>query len=340
MENLYLYDLKECYMKRAIITGVSGYVPDEVLSNADLEKMMETSDEWITTRTGIKERRLLPKDRAVVYVGEKVVKDLLEKTNTDPVSIDMLICATCTGDYIMPDSANSICYKSGLSNAFGFDLNAACSGFVFALHTASQFIQSGTYKKIIVIGAEKMSSYMNYQDRTTSIIFGDGGGGILLEPSDDQNLGIIDAVLKGDGSGCEYLNIVGGGSLRPNRIDNIEDKRNFLYQDGKKIFKRAVTGMYETIEELMKRNDLSNEDVDWIVPHQANDRILTSVAKHLNYPYEKVMNNIIRYGNTSAGTIPLCLWEYEDQLKVGDGLMFTAFGGGFTWGSLFLRWAY
>ena len=327
-------------MKRAIITGVSGYVPDEVLSNSDLEKMMDTSDEWITTRTGIKERRILPKDRAVVHVGEQVVKDLLAKTNTDPASIDMVICATCTGDYIMPDTANSICFKSGLTNAFGFDLNAACSGFVFALHTASQFIKAETYKKVIVIGAEKMSSYMNYQDRTTSIIFGDGGGAILLESSDNPDLGIVDALLKGDGSGCEYLNIVGGGSLIPNRTENIEDKRHFLYQDGKRIFKRAVKGMYETIEEVMKRNNLTNDDVDWIVPHQANDRILTAVAGHLNYPYEKVMNNIARYGNTSAGTIPLCLWEYEDQLKKGDGIMLTAFGGGFTWGSLFLRWAY
>ncbi|MCL4117692.1 UNVERIFIED_CONTAM: hypothetical protein GTU68_058125 [Idotea baltica] len=287
--------------------------------------MMETSDEWITTRTGIKERRILPKDRAVIHVGEQVVQDLLKKNDLDPASIDMLICATCTGDYIMPDSANSICYKAGLTKAFGFDLNAACSGFVFALHTATQFIQAGTYKRIIVIGAEKMSSYMNYQDRTTSIIFGDGGGGILLEASDDQSLGVIDAVLKGDGSGCEYLNIAGGGSL---------------YPDGKRIFKRAVTGMYETIEEVMKRNDLKNEDIDWIVPHQANDRILSAVAGYLDYPYERVMNNIARYGNTSAGTIPLCLWEYEDKLKKGDGIMFTAFGGGFTWGSLFLRWAY
>jgi len=327
-------------MKRAIITGVSGYVPEEILSNSDLEKMMETSDEWITTRTGIKERRILPKDRAVIHVGEQVVQGLLKKKDIDPASIDMLICATCTGDYIMPDTANSICFKSGLTNAFGFDLNAACSGFMFALHTATQFIQAGTYKRIIVIGAEKMSSYMNYQDRTTSILFGDGGGGVLLEASDDQSLGVIDAVLKGDGSGCEYLNIAGGGSLHPNREENIDAKKNFLYQDGRRIFKRAVTGMYETIEEVMKRNGLQNEDVDWIVPHQANDRILSAVAGYLDYPYEKVMNNISKFGNTSAGTIPLCLWEYEDKLKKGDGIMFTAFGGGFTWGSLFLRWAY
>lgn len=327
-------------MIRAIITAVSGYVPEEVLSNTDLEKMMDTNDEWITSRTGIRERRLLPKDQAVIHVGTEVVKQLLDKSDTDPASVDLVICATCTGDYIMPDCANSICYQSGLTGAFGFDINAACSGFLFALQTGAQFIQSGTHQKVIIIGAEKMSSYMNYQDRTTSILFGDGGGGIILEGSRDPELGIIDAVLRGDGSGKEYLNIAGGGSLLPNRTDNIDDKRNFLYQDGRKIFKRAVTGMQETIMQVMERNQLTNEDIAWIVPHQANDRILSAVANHLNYPYDRVMNNIAKYGNTSAGTIPLCLWEYEHLLSPGDGIMMTAFGGGFTWGSLFLRWAY
>ncbi len=327
-------------MIKAIISAVTGYVPEEVLSNQDLERIMDTSNEWITTRTGIKERRIMPSDKAVTYIGTRIVQDLLKKSNTNPEEIDMVICATCSGDFIMPDSANSICYQSGLTEAFGFDLNAACSGFLFALHTASQFIRSGTYQKVIVIGAEKMSAYMNYEDRTTSILFGDGGGGVILEASTDSIYGIVDAVLKGDGSGYRYLNIRGGGSLHPLTEESFAAKEHYLYQDGKRIFKRAIRGMYEAIDEVMKRNQLENDDVDWIVPHQANDRILSSVAEHLNYPYEKVMNNIAKFGNTSAGTIPLCLWEYEDQLKKGDGLMLTAFGGGFTWGALFLRWAY
>lgn len=327
-------------MNQAIITAVSGYVPEEILSNQDLEKMMETNDEWITSRTGIKERRVMPEGQAVTHIGIQTVKDILAKSNTDPASIDLVICATCTGDYSLPDCANSICYQSGLSKAFGFDVNAACSGFVFSLHTAAQFIKTGAYKKIIVIGAEKLTSFMNYEDRTTSIIFGDGGGGVLLEAADMEGYGVIDAELAGDGSGKDMLRIDAGGSLNPLTPENIGERRHYVSQDGKKIFKRAVSGMSTSMSAVMKRNGLVNDDLAWVVPHQANLRIISSVANQLDFPMERVMVNIEKYGNTSAGTIPLCLWEYESQLKKGDNVMLTAFGGGFTWGSLYLKWAY
>ena len=327
-------------MINAVITAVSGYVPDEVLSNADLEKIMDTNDEWIRSRTGISERRIMPDNQAVTHIGAEVVKDIIKKKELDPASIELVICATCTADYILPDSANSICYLSGLSKAYGFDLNAACSGFVYALFTGAQFIKSGAYKKIIVIGAEKLSSYMNFEDRTTSIIFGDGGGGVLLEATEEEGMGIIDAVLKGDGEGKDHLRINAGGSLRPVNSDRLSAKEQYIFQDGKKIFKRAVQGMSSTIEEVMTRNNLTHDDLRWIVPHQANLRIISSVASRINFPMDRVMVNIDRYGNTSAGTIPLCLWEFESQMTRGDGIMLTAFGGGFTWGSLFLRWAY
>ena len=326
-------------MANAIITAVAGYVPDQILSNRDLEKIMDTSDEWIQSRTGIQARRVMPSNEAVSDIGAYVVRDILKKSGTKPEEIDLLICATCTADYILPDSANSICFKTGLRNAFGFDLNAACSGFVFALHTASQFIQTGAYKKVIVVGAEKLTSYMNYEDRTTSILFGDGGGGVLLERG-GKDEGIIDAVLKGDGEGCKFLKIEAGGSLYPPTKERLELKMQYISQDGKNVFKRAVTGMAETITEVMRRNRLKKEDVNWVVPHQANERIVTAVASQIDYPMDRVMLNISRYGNTSAGTIPLCLWEYEDHLKKGDNVILTAFGGGFTWGSLYLKWAY
>ena len=327
-------------MPNAIITAVSGYVPEKILSNFDLEKMMDTNDEWITARTGIKERRILPDNEAVTAIGVRCVQDILSKNDIDPDSIDMLICATCTADYIIPDSANSICTESGLNRAFAYDLNAACSGFVFALFTASQFIQTGTYKRVIVVGAEKLSSYMNYKDRATSIIFGDGGGAVLLEPSDDPNLGVLDAVLRGDGIGREMLRIDAGGSLKPINAERLEAGDHYVIQDGKKIFKRAVQGMSGTILQVMERNNLSKDDINWIIPHQANLRIISAVANALDFPMERVMVNIDKYANTSAGTIPLCLWEFESKMKKGDGIVLTAFGGGFTWGSLFLRWAY
>lgn len=327
-------------MKSAIITGVSGYVPDQILSNQDLEKIMETNDEWISTRTGIKERRVLPEGQAVSTIGIETTKNLLEKTGTSPKEVDMLICATCTGDYILPDTANTICYHTGLSNAWGYDINAACSGFVFALYTAAQFIKTGAYRKIIVIGGEKMTSYMNYEDRTTSILFGDGGGGVLLEASDDPELGVKDAVLKGDGEGCKFLKVPAGGSLYPINHDRIDAREQYVTQDGKHVFKRAVNGMSSTVRAVIERNDLVFEDIDWLVPHQANKRIISAVANQLDFPEEKIMVNIEKYGNTSAGTIPLCLWEFEDQFSKGDNVLLTAFGGGFTWGTLYLRWAY
>lgn len=325
-------------MPNAIITAVAGYVPEKVLSNSDLEKMMDTNDEWIRSRTGISERRVLPDNEAVSHVGERLVADLLKKSNTLPEEVEMLVCATCTGDFILPDTANNICHKSGLSEAFGFDLNAACSGFVFALYTAAQFIETGRYKKIIVIGAEKLTSYMNYEDRTTSILFGDGGGGVMLEAGDTY--GVIDAILKGDGIGCSMLRISGGGSLYPLNHERIDEKMQYVTQDGKQVFRRAVAGMSGTMQQVMTRNNLNKDEINWIVPHQANERIIRAVADGMDFPIEKVMMNISSYGNTSAGTIPLCLWEYEDQLKKGDNIMLTAFGGGFTWGSLYLKWAY
>ncbi len=324
----------------AAITGVAGYVPEDVLSNIDLEKLVDTSDEWITTRTGIKERRILrTPGKATSDMGVEVVKQLLAKTNTLAEEVEMLICATVTPDTTFPDTANTILDKVGAKNAFGYDINAACSGFLFALTTAAKFIESGTYKKVIVVGGDKMSSIVDYTDRTTCIIFGDGAGGVMLEPSTEK-VGVIDSVLKADGSGREFLHMKAGGSARPATIETVENKEHFVFQDGKPVFKAAVTGMVNTLKQVMERNQLKLEDIDWLVPHQANMRIINSVADMMNFPKEKVMVNIHKYGNTTAGTLPLCLWEYESQLKKGDKLLLTAFGGGFTWGSTYIVWSY
>ena len=324
----------------AAITGVGGYVPDDVLTNADLEKMVDTTDEWITTRTGIKERRILKTPgKATSDMGVEVVRQLLEKTGTKPEEIDLLICATVTPDTTFPDTANTILDKAGAKNAFGFDINAACSGFLFALTTGAKFIESGMYKKVIVIGADKMSAIVDYSDRSTCIIFGDGAGGVLLEPNTEGN-GVIDAILKSDGSGREFLHMKAGGSLKPATPETVANKEHFVFQDGKPVFKAAVTGMVTTVNQVLARNNMTTEDIDWLVPHQANMRIINSVGDMLDFPMDKVMVNIHKYGNTTAGTLPLCLWEYESQLKKGDNLMLTAFGGGFTWGSLYLKWAY
>ncbi|MFZ1751960.1 MAG: beta-ketoacyl-ACP synthase III, partial [Saprospiraceae bacterium] len=310
----------------AAITGVGGYVPEDVLSNADLEKLVDTSDEWITTRTGIKERRILRSpDKATSDMAVEVVKEILRKTDTLPEEIDMLICATVTPDTTFPDTANTILSKVGATNAFGFDINAACSGFLYALTVGAKFIETGTYKKVIIIGADKMSSIVDYSDRTTCIIFGDGAGGVLLEPSSDGN-GVIDAVLKSDGAGREFLHMKAGGSLRPASLETISNKEHFVFQDGKPVFKAAVNGMVNTVKQVLERNHLTIDDIDWLVPHQANMRIINSVGDMLDFPKEKVMKNIEKYGNTTAGTLPLCLWEYEHQLKRGDHLMLTAFG--------------
>jgi len=323
---------------RAAVTAVGGYVPEDILSNADLEKMVDTTDEWIYTRTGIKERRILrTPGKATSDMAVEVVEQILKSRGIDPMEIDLLICATVTPDMTFPDTANTILDKVGAKNAFGFDIGAACSGFLFALSTGSKFVETGTYQKVIVIGADMMSSIVNYADRTTCIIFGDGAGGVLLEPSNNGS-GIIDAILKGDGSGRAFLHKKAGGSLSPTSLETVHNLDHFVFQDGKPVFKAAVNGMVNTIKELLDRNNLTIDDINWLVPHQANMRIINSVSEMLDFPKEKVMINIHKYGNTTAATLPLCLWEYQDQLKKGDKLILTAFGGGFTWGSTLLIW--
>jgi|UniRef100_UPI00404A6210 3-oxoacyl-[acyl-carrier-protein] synthase III len=322
----------------AAITGVCGYLPDEVVTNEDLAKIVDTSDEWITSRTGIKERRIL-RDGASSDMGAGAIKGLLEKTNTNPLDIDLVICATVTPDYPFPSTANVISDKAGLSNAWGFDLIAACSGFIYALSTASSFIESGKYKKIIVVGVDKMSSILDYEDRTTCVIFGDGAGAVLLEPN-TEGLGVQDSILRSDGSGRQYLIQPGGGSANPPTHETVDQRMHFVKQEGKQVFKFAVTNMAEVSAEIMERNNLTSDDVDWLVPHQANLRIIDATANRMGLPSEKVMVNIQRYGNTTAGTLPLCLWDWESQLKKGDNLILSAFGGGFTWGAVYLKWAY
>lgn len=326
--------------KTAAITAVGGYVPEGVLTNEDLAKMVDTSDEWITSRTGIKERHIIKeKGIAASDLGAEAVKELLHKKGLDPMEIDLLICATISPDMRVPDTANTILDKIGGKKAWGFDINAACSGFLFAMTTAAQFIESGMHKKVVVVGADVMSTVVDYSDRTTCILFGDGAGAILLEPS-EEGLGLQDSVLKGDGSGRNLLNIKAGGSLIPYNRENYDSKDFFIYQDGKSVFKAAVTGMSGAITELMQRNHLTKDEISWIVPHQANKRIINSIGEFLDFPMERVMSNIYKYGNTTAATLPLCLWDYEKQLKKGDKLLFTAFGGGFTWGASYLKWAY
>ncbi|HRI01409.1 MAG TPA: beta-ketoacyl-ACP synthase III [Saprospiraceae bacterium] len=324
----------------AAIKGIQGYVPDYVLTNAELEKMVETTDDWITTRTGVKERRIQKEPgKAASDMGKTAVEKLLQKTNTSPEEVELLICCTVTGDMVFPDTANTICHKVGIKNAFGFDINAACSGFLFGLSTAAKFIESGTHKKVIVVGVDKMSSIVDYTDRATCIIFGDGAGAVLLEPA-EEGFGIIDSVFRGDGSGREYLHMKAGGSLKPPSAETVAAKEHFVYQEGKAVFKSAINGMVDTVQQVMKRNMLTMDSIDWIVPHQANIRIINGVAEMLDFPKEKVMVNIHKYGNTTSGTLPLCLWEWEPKLKKGDRIILTAFGGGFTWGSTYLRWAY
>jgi len=323
----------------AAITGVHGYVPDYILTNKELETIVDTTDEWITSRTGIKQRHILKGEGlATSDMGVEIVKGLLEKTNTHPDEIELLICATVTADRVFPDTANTICDKVGIKNAFGFDINAACSGFLFALQTGAKFIESGTHKKVIVVGVDMMSSIIDYSDRTTCVIFGDGGGGVLLEPNDQY--GILDADLHGDGSGRAFLHMKAGGSLMPASADTVANKLHFVYQEGKTVFKQAVKGMAQAVSKVVERNHMSVNDVDWLVPHQANMRIINTVAESLDFPMEKVMVNIEKFGNTTAGTLPLCMWEWEDKLKKGDRIVLTAFGGGFTWGALLLTWAY
>ena len=324
----------------AAITCVGGYVPDYVMTNKELEKIVDTTDEWITTRTGIKERRILKGEgKATSDMGAEVVKEICEKRGMSPKEIDLILVATVTPDMPFPSTSNLICDKVGASKAWGFDLSAACSGFLFALVTGQRFIESGAYKKVVVVGADKMSSIINYDDRTTCIIFGDGAGGVLLEPT-EENVGVMDSVLKSDGSGKEYLNIKAGGSYKPSSYETIDNKEHFVYQEGRSVFKFAVTNMADVAAEVMERNNLKGSDVDWLVPHQANLRIIDATRERAGLPQEKVMINIQKYGNTTAGTLPLCLWDWEKKLKKGDNLLLAAFGGGFTWGSVYLKWAY
>ncbi len=325
---------------RASITGVHGYVPDYVLTNKELETIVDTNDEWITSRTGIKQRHILKgENQGTSVIGIAAVKGLLEKTNTNPEDIDLIICATTTPDMTFPATANLIGDAIGAKNAFNYDLQAACSGFIYALVTGSQFIETGKYKKVVVVGADKMSSIVDYTDRTTCIIFGDGGGAVLLEPG-DNDLGIMDSMLKSDGSGAPHLHMKAGGSRRPASVETIENREHFVYQEGSAVFKFAVTNMADAAAEVMERNNLTGDDIKYLVPHQANKRIIDATARRMNVGEEKVMLNIHKYGNTTSGTIPLCLWDYESQLRKGDNLIIAAFGGGFTWGSIWLKWAY
>ncbi|MFK8103619.1 MAG: beta-ketoacyl-ACP synthase III [Saprospiraceae bacterium] len=324
---------------RASITGVHGYVPDYVLSNKELETMVDTNDEWIFSRTGIKERRILKdKSLAASDMGVKMVEGLLEKTNTKPEEIEMLLCATITPDMVFPDTANTISDKIGAKNSFGYDINAACSGFLYALNTGAKFIETGTYKKVVIVGLDVMSSIIDYSDRATCVIFGDGGGAVMLEPTTDGT-GIQDSILRSNGHGRHFLHMKAGGSLKPTTMDSVAAREHYVYQEGRTVFKHAVSGMTSAVADLFAQNQLEEKDIDWLVPHQANKRIIDVVAGQLDFPMEKVMVNIHKYGNTTAGTLPLCLWDWEDKLKKGDKIVLTAFGGGFTWGATYLIWS-
>ena len=324
----------------AAITGIQGYVPDYVLNNKELEELVDTNDEWIVSRTGIKERRILKdENKGSSDLGTAAVNGLLKKTNTRAEDIDLLICATATPDMLFPSTACLIANKIGAGNICAFDIMAACSGFLYALTTASKFVESGTYKKVIVVGCDKMSSIVDYTDRTTCVIFGDGAGAVLLEPNFD-GLGIQDTILRSDGGGGEFLHQKAGGSLHPASHKTVDAREHFVYQDGQPVFKAAVKSMADVSEEIMKRNNLTADDVAWLVPHQANKRIIDATSRRMGVGDEKVMLNIEKYGNTTTGTIPLCLWDWETQLKKGDNLVLAAFGGGFTWGSIYLKWAY
>lgn len=325
---------------RAAITGIGGYVPEYILTNDELSRMVDTSDEWIMTRIGIKERRILKGEgKATSDMGAEAVKQLLSKTNTDPSEVDMLICAVVTPDMLFPATANIIADKTNIRNAFGFDINAGCSSFLYALTTASKFVESGTHKKVIVVGADKMSSIVDYQDRATCPIFGDGAAAVLLEPT-TEDLGVMDAMLHSDGVGRIHLHQKAGGSQKPPTHETIEAREHYIYQEGQPVFKWAVSKMADISVDMMKRHNLTADDLAWLVPHQANMRIIEATANRMCLSKDKVMINIQRYGNTTSATLPLCLWEWESQLRKGDNIILAAFGAGFTWGSLYLKWAY
>lgn len=325
---------------RAAITGIQGWVPDYILTNEKLASMVDTSDEWITTRTGIKERRILRGEGlGTSDLAVPAVKGLLEKTGTDPLDVDLLICATVTPDMQFPATANIITDKAGLKNAWGFDMNAACSGLIYAITVASQYIETGKYKKVIVVGADKMSSIVDYTDRATCVIFGDAGSAMLLEPTEEE-VGVMDSILRSDGSGRIHLHQKAGGSVKPASAETVAAREHYIYQEGQAVFKFAVTNMADVAVEIMEKNNLKSEDIAYLVPHQANLRIIEATARRMGLERERVMINIQRYGNTTSGTIPLCLWEWEDKLKKGDNVVLSAFGGGFTWGAVYVKWAY
>jgi 3-oxoacyl-[acyl-carrier-protein] synthase-3 len=324
----------------AAITGVGGFVPEYRLTNKILETMVDTTDEWIKSRTGIEERRILKGEGlGSSDMGVEAVKNLCKKRGISADEIECLICATVTPDMTFPATANIICDKAGINNAFSFDVEAACSGFLYALTTGAALVESGRYKKVVVVGSDKMSSIIDYTDRTTCIIFGDGAGAVLLEPSVDDT-GIKDSLLKSDGSGRKYLHMKAGGSVKPATVETVLAKEHFVYQEGQAVFKFAVKGMADVSYELMQRNNLTADDIAWLVPHQANLRIIDATANRMDLPKEKVMINIQKYGNTTAGTLPLCLWDWESKLKKGDNIILAAFGGGFTWGATWIKWAY
>ncbi len=324
----------------AAITAVAGFVPEDRLTNFDLEKMVDTNDEWIRTRTGISERRILKGEGlATSDMVVPAVLDLCKKRGISPTEIDCMIVGTVTPDMVFPSTANVVCDKIGAINAFGFDVSAACSGFLFSLTTGATFIESGRYKKVVVVGADKMSAIIDYTDRNTCVIFGDGAACVLLEPN-EEGFGVQDSILKSDGAGRNYLNMKAGGSLRPATMETVANREHFAYQEGQTVFKFAVKGMADVSAELLERNNLTGEDIAWLVPHQANLRIIDATANRMGLPKEKVMINIEKFGNTTAATIPLCLWEWEPQLKKGDNIVLAAFGGGFTWGATWIKWAY
>jgi 3-oxoacyl-[acyl-carrier-protein] synthase III len=324
----------------AVITGVGGFVPEKIVTNEDICKLVDTTDEWIVSRTGIKERRCLEgSTTGSSYMGIKAVEELLKKTGVNPEEIEAVICATTTPDYFFPATATIIAHQCGLVNAFAFDLSAACSGFIFALSNASSLIESGKYKKIIVVASEKMTSVTDYQDRATCPLFGDGSAAVLLE-STTEDYGVMDSLLHTDGTGFANLQLRAGGSANPATYGTIDRREHFVYQEGQAVFKAAVTRLVESCEEMKTRNNLKTEDITWVVPHQANMRIIDAIARHMHIPHEQIMVNIHKYGNTSSATIPICLWEWEDKLRKGDVLILSAFGAGFTWGGIYLKWGY
>ena len=323
----------------AAITAVGGYVPEDLLTNFDLEKLVDTSDEWIRRRTGITERHILKGERGTSDMAVEAVKTLLEKRGIGADEIDMVVCCTITGDLIFPATANILCDKIGAKNAWGFDLSAACSGFLYGMEVASKMVESGKYKKVLVVAGDKMSSIIDYTDRNTCIIFGDGLGAVLLEPN-TEGYGVLDSILRSDGSGRQYLHQKAGGSVKPPTHETIDAREHYVYQDGKVVFKFAVTNMADVTQQVIERNNLKADDINWLVPHQANLRIIDATADRINLDKEKVMINIQKYGNTTNGTLPLLLADYEKKLKKGDNLILSTFGGGFTWGSMFLKWAY